>query len=83
MSDGNAAAMRMEATQPKISLTEAIGCLEALAEHVFGEKDLAITWLRRSNLSTDDVPPLDLLREPNGFERIKNVLLRIEYGVLA
>lgn len=65
------------------SLATALSELEGLAEHVFGDKYVASSWLRQANLATDNVPPLDLIGTRTGFERVKNLLLRIEYGVLA
>jgi uncharacterized protein (DUF2384 family) len=57
--------------------------LEGLAEHVFGDKHVGKEWLRKPNLATDNAPPINLLTTADGFERVKNLLLRIEYGVLA
>ena len=57
--------------------------IEALAERVLGDQTAARVWLLRPNLATDDKPPLDLLGDPAGFQRVENLLLRIEYGVLA
>ena len=54
-----------------------------LAETVFEDKNAAVSWLCEPNLATDDAPPLDLLGTEAGFDRVKNLLLRIQYGVLA
>jgi putative toxin-antitoxin system antitoxin component (TIGR02293 family) len=62
---------------------ESLAQLQALAEEVFGDKTMALDWLQQPNLATDGRPPIDLLSTSDGFERVKNLLLRIEYGVLA
>lgn len=54
-----------------------------LATVVFGDQTVATSWLREPNLATDNQSPISLLGTPNGFERVKNFLLRIQYGVLA
>jgi len=57
--------------------------LEKLAEHVFGDREVGLRWLREPNLATYNMSPINLLDRPSGFEQVKNLLLRIEYGVLA
>jgi uncharacterized protein (DUF2384 family) len=54
-----------------------------LATEVFGDEDLGKSWLLEPNLATDDRPPLSLLGTTGGLERVRNLLLRIQYGVLA
>jgi len=57
--------------------------IASLADRVFGENEIALSWLREPNPATDNQAPLDLLATSHGFDRVKNLLLRIEYGVLA
>jgi putative toxin-antitoxin system antitoxin component (TIGR02293 family) len=57
--------------------------LEKLAERVFGDKRIGDEWLNQPNLATDNLRPIDLLSTPEGYDRVTNLLLRIEYGVLA
>lgn len=57
--------------------------IEALAETVLDDKQQAFKWLSEPNPATDDKPPIDLLGDQSGYDRVKNLLLRIEYGVLA
>jgi hypothetical protein len=57
--------------------------METLAEMVIGDKQEAVKWLSEPNPATDDKAPIDLLGDQAGYERVKNLLLRIEYGVLA
>ena len=55
----------------------------ALATEVFGDEAVALAWLREPNLATDNKAPVAILGTPEGLERVKNFLLRIQYGVLA
>jgi putative toxin-antitoxin system antitoxin component (TIGR02293 family) len=57
--------------------------MSRLAEEVFGDKETALNWLHQPNLAIDDRAPIDLLQTPDGCDRVKNLLLRIKYGVLA
>lgn len=57
--------------------------VEKLATDVIGSNEDAIKWLSEPNPATDDRAPLDLLGDQEGYERVKNLLMRIEYGVLA
>jgi hypothetical protein len=57
--------------------------IRTLATAVLDDEKVAASWLTRPNPATDGRPPLDILGEHLGFERVKNLLLRIEYGVLA
>jgi putative toxin-antitoxin system antitoxin component (TIGR02293 family) len=55
-----------------------------LASNVFEDEGYAMAWLNEPNIATGDQSPIELLSTtPNGFEIVKNVLLRIQYGVLA
>ena len=45
-------------------------------------RTFAASWLREPNLAMDDQRPIDLLGTEEGFHRVKNLLLRIQYGVL-
>jgi uncharacterized protein (DUF2384 family) len=75
--------MAESAAKQARGLAPALEELETLATAVFGDKDVGIRWLRQPNLATDNAPPVDLLMSEGGLERVKNLLLRIEYGVLA
>jgi len=61
---------------------EQIREIEALAETVIGDRQQAFQWLSEPNAATDDKAPMDLLGDQSGYDRVKNLLLRIEYGVL-
>ena len=54
-----------------------------LAKRVFDDETNSIAWLQDANLATDGNAPLALLDTEEGYNRVKNLLLRIEYGVLA
>ena len=67
-----------EALLPSAQIEE----ITALASSVLEDPDKAVLWLSHPNAATDDSPPINLIGESNGYERVKNLLLRIEYGVL-
>jgi len=53
------------------------------AEDVFGIPEVAGKWLQEPNLATDGQPPIVLLGSDGGYARVKTLLDRIDYGVLA
>ncbi len=53
------------------------------AEDVFGSSEIARRWLQEPNLATDGRPPGALLDSESGYARVKTLLDRIDYGVLA
>ena len=53
------------------------------AEDVFGIPEVAGKWLQEPNLATDGQPPITLLGSEGGYARVKTLLDRIDYGVLA
>ena len=59
-----------------------IALVTELAVRVFGDREVAVNWLRQPNFATDNQPPIQILGTDYGFERVQNLLLRIEYGVL-
>ena len=63
--------------------TNQIEEITLLATTVLGDKDKAQKWLSEPNVAMDNRPPIELIGEKDGFERVKNLLLRVEYGVLA
>lgn len=69
-------------TATHVPITE-IHDLEALAEAVIGDREEARKWLSEPNLATDNRAPILLAGSPEGYERVRNLLLRIEFGVLA
>jgi hypothetical protein len=50
---------------------------------VFGHSKYASAWLGEPNLMTDNQPPVVLLSSSEGCKTVENLLLRIQYGVLA
>jgi len=54
-----------------------------LATRVFEDGEYALSWVREPNMALEGQAPVDFLNRPNGLEIVKNVLLRIQYGVLA
>ncbi len=57
--------------------------ITSLATEVLEAHEKAVKWLSDPNPATDGRAPIELIGEPQGFERVKNLLLRIEHGVLA
>jgi putative toxin-antitoxin system antitoxin component (TIGR02293 family) len=53
----------------------------ALAQRVFGDRDVAGEWLRTPNPVLRHEVPLRLLRTGSGAQLVEAVLVRIEYGV--
>ena len=60
-----------------------IAAIKQMADTVFGDEKIAESWLSEPNLAMDGKRPVDLLGTEEGFGRVKNLLLRIQYGVLA
>lgn len=63
--------------------TAQIEQISALATAVIGDKGQATKWLSDPNLALDNRPPIDLIGEKDGYERVQSLLLRIEHGDLA
>ncbi len=57
--------------------------ISTLASVVIGDPQSAIRWLSEPNLATDNRPPIDLIGENDGYEHVKKLLLRAEFGALA
>jgi putative toxin-antitoxin system antitoxin component (TIGR02293 family) len=58
-----------------------VGSVIALAEHVFGEKDTAMHWLRSSNSRLDGRAPLSLVKTEAGRRTVEAMLWGIDEGV--
>lgn len=63
--------------------TAQIEQISAIATQVLEDEEAGVKWLSTPNLATDNRAPIELIGEKDGFERVKNLLMRIEYGVLA
>jgi len=57
--------------------------LQKHAEEIFGDVEIANRWLQHPNLATDGKAPMALLAAEGGYARVKTLLDRIDYGVLA
>jgi len=57
--------------------------VEAYATEVFGDREAAAAWLETQLWELDNLSPREIVgREGDaGAERVRDVLLRIEYGV--
>lgn len=51
------------------------------AARVFRDEELARKWLRSPIISLDNRPPIDHLDSIEGYERVKDTLGKIEYGM--
>ena len=54
-----------------------------LATDIFGSEKVAVDWLNHPNIATDNKPPMALLETKSEGDRVKSLLIRIDYGVLA
>jgi putative toxin-antitoxin system antitoxin component (TIGR02293 family) len=55
----------------------------ALAEHVFQNREKALTWLRSSNDGMNDRTPLSMLQTESGGHLVEGMLWQIDEGVYA
>jgi putative toxin-antitoxin system antitoxin component (TIGR02293 family) len=53
-----------------------------LATDVFEDAQYAFAWLSEPNTALGDKSPIETLNSEKGTEVVKNLLLRIRYGVL-
>jgi putative toxin-antitoxin system antitoxin component (TIGR02293 family) len=76
---------RKEKNQP-LSLEEADRTLRVakiikLADHVFGNHDKALRWLRRDNQRLEGRSPLEMLRSEVGGDLVRQMLYQIDEGI--
>jgi uncharacterized protein (DUF2384 family) len=64
-------------------LDERMSELEAYATEVFGDRDAAFAWLETPLWELDNLSPRETAAGAGqaGIDRVRDVLLRIEYGV--
>lgn len=55
----------------------------ALATHIFGDRERAMTWLRTPKSRLDGAVPLHLMRTHTGTELVTNLLNQGRHGMLA
>lgn len=55
--------------------------IAALAEHVLGSADLVKHWLQQPALALDGQLPINLMASEQGRKCVRDLLLRLEYGV--
>ena len=53
----------------------------AQAKDVLEDGKLAAEWLLRPNVQLSDERPLDMLDTQTGFDRVRDILVRLEHGV--
>lgn len=57
--------------------------IAARAGEVFGDRDKARRWFHKPNRALGNVSPLSLVDTDIGAQKIEDILLRIEHGVLS
>lgn len=83
-----AKAKRAQSNVSRLRLSESdrvyrITRLLALASEVLEDQQRAIRWLNKSNRALGDKSPFDKLRTESGAREVEDLLMRIEYGVVA
>ena len=71
--------MATQSLEPK----QTMGTITELAAAVMHDRRLALEWLLEPNLATENVAPVDCLETPHGYEKVENLLMRIQHGMLA
>ncbi|WP_169747183.1 antitoxin Xre/MbcA/ParS toxin-binding domain-containing protein [Edaphobacter aggregans] len=72
--------------QQSLSLEEAdrtlrVAKIITLADHVFGNHDKALRWLRRGNQRLEGRSPLEMLRSEVGGDLVRQMLYQIDEGM--
>lgn len=55
--------------------------IHAQAKDVLEDDELASTWLRRANVELGGERPLDMMDTQSAFDRVRDILLRLEHGL--
>lgn len=55
--------------------------IHELATDVFEDPNLASEWMVKHNVLLGDEAPLDMLDTQSGYDCVRNILLRVAYGV--
>lgn len=79
---------RRQARDEQLSHEEAdrvvrLARIVALAEHVFGNRDKALGWLRSTDDGINERTPLSMLRTESGGRLIENMLWQFDEGIYA
>lgn len=66
------------ATDPqRIARTEGV---TRVAEAIFGDKGIALSWMRRENIALGNAKPVELCDTDEGAAQVRRVLSAIEHG---
>jgi len=57
--------------------------ITAMAEQVFGEPERAWRWLRKPKRNFDGKTPIEMLRTEAGARLVEELLIQIDYGMVA
>lgn len=55
----------------------------ALSEHIFGDREAAMEWLRAPQFEYEGTPPIEVMRTRTGIAEVLNLLHRFQHGMLA
>jgi putative toxin-antitoxin system antitoxin component (TIGR02293 family) len=81
----NSAIARKKSSQERLSASEGDRVARVLmtfahARDVFEDAASAAEWMKSPHAELDDEPPLAMLDTQSGFDRIRDLLMRIEFG---
>ncbi|CAB3773767.1 hypothetical protein LMG29542_07429 [Paraburkholderia humisilvae] len=82
----NSTIARKKSSQERLSASEGDRVARVLmtfahARDVFEDAGSAAEWMKSPHVELDDEPPLAMLDTQSGFDRVRDLLMRIEFGV--
>ena len=82
----NSTIARKKSTQARLSASEGDRVARVLmafahARDIFEGAGSAAEWMKSPHAELDGEPPLSMLDTQSGFERVRDLLMRIEFGV--
>jgi putative toxin-antitoxin system antitoxin component (TIGR02293 family) len=82
----NSTIARKKSSQERLSASEGDRVARVLmtfahARDVFEDAGSAAEWMKSPHAELDDEPPLAMLDTQSGFDRVRDLLMRIEFGV--
>ncbi len=82
----NSTAARRKSSQERLSSSKSDRVARVLmtfahARDIFEDARGAAEWMKLPHVELDDEPPLAMLVTRSGFDRVRNLLVRIEFGV--
>jgi putative toxin-antitoxin system antitoxin component (TIGR02293 family) len=82
----NSTIARRKSSQERLSSSESDRVARVLmtfahARDIFEDAGNAAEWMKLPNAELDDEPPLAMLDTQSGFDRVRDLLMRIQFGV--